>query len=1254
MTTRADGFTFEEVLRAERELLRGPAGPAAPMDPAAPTGPTGPGKERPGALRAGCTTQDEFLGLAFSGGGIRSATFNLGVLQALSELKLLKEFDYLSTVSGGGYIGSWLSAWIHRAGIDAVEQQLSMKDHPHEEPREITFLRSYSNYLTPRTGIFSTDTLAALATYLRNLILNLSIVLLCLTVVLLLPRLFAWAGKHLYHWPTTLLACGALGLAVAVFFINLNLASQLPYSRSNRDKRSLGAQWKAPWYVRRTAVIVGIVVPLTLGAMMLSFWLAGPAPPLAQVLLTTDWATLRRVAWIVGVMTAVIGFIWFCALKIAGVWREPGDRPTWRWRLGALVIGALIGLAALVAFQQLMPARILPDPPSGFEPGRLWWATVCGLPGLLGVFGLAVVYVIGVSGRQFEEDSREWWSRLGGLLFGVAVGWLVVAGLAVYAPPWVMKLTGLAQGLSVAWLVTTIAGVRAAMSGSSGKPGSIGWRDRLAMITPYVFLAGLLIALAFGIHAALAAWHGDHTFTAAGHDYFGDITEWLSWGGLGAPFLFIAALALFFSWRIDVNVFAFHMFYRNRLVRCYLGASNPRRANHPFTGFDGDDSVAMQNLRQRPYHLVNAALNITRGTRLAWQERKAASFVASPMFCGYELKDGDGAGAGSYQRTEQFLADENEARARRRTRGRRSEAPGDDPDPGALKLGLGTTLAVSGAAASPNQGSHSAPAVAFLMTVFNVRLGWWLQNPAQLRQWRHMGPRWGIMYLLSELFGMADDSSKYVYLSDGGHFENLGIYELVRRRCRFIVACDAGMDPGFEFEDLGNAIRKCQVDLGVTIDLDTRPIRPDLSTQRGLVHCAVGTIRYGHTGKPSAGGKEAVEGYLLYIKPSITGGEPSDVLQYRAAHAAFPHESTSDQWFGESQFESYRKLGHHITRLVFDAAGIAAPRGPAAAARPARERMFVALKERWYPSSAAVKAAFSKHADRLGSLQVALRRDDGLRFLDAQIYPEWDELMKGREAPLRSSLSLPTSAREARAGFYFCINLLELMQSVYLDLNLEEEHDHPDNRGWMNLFKHWSWATMLRATYAICCSTFGARFQTFCARRLELGPGRPLVVSRAVSRPLDGMLDEAHRRGELNFWEVKVIREFESGGVPFDGIHLLRLRVEDPSRSAADPGAEAALEFTFGFALTHQREFVYFRVQDHLRRMGLARDALLRLCASGYTEVSKHARTEADPEGWTRFRSLLTSVLGEIGGPASATPQGRAAAGRPQEPRGQA
>ena len=293
--------------------------------------------------------------------------------------------------------------------------------------------------------------------------------------------------------------------------------------------------------------------------------------------------------------------------------------------------------------------------------------------------------------------------------------------------------------------------------------------------------------------------------------------------------------------------------------------------------------------------------------------------------------------------------------------------------------------------------------------------------------------------------------------------------------------------------------------------------------------------------------------------------------------------------------------------------------------------MFVALKERWYPSSAAVKAAFSRHADRLNTLQVALRRDESLRFLDSQIYPEWDELMRGRAAPRPPSLSLPDSFEEARAGFYFCVNLLQLMQSVYLDLNLEEEHRHPDNRGWMNLFKHWSWATMLRATYAICCSTFGARFQTFCARRLELEPGQPQVVSRSVAGAVDGVLEEARKRNELNFYELELIRRCAADGVPFDEVHLLRLRVDDPSRAIADPAAAPALEFTFGFALTHRRQFVYFRVQDHLRRMGLARDALRKLCEGDrYAAVSEHARVETDPDGWLRFRALLSSVLSEV------------------------
>ncbi len=143
------------------------------------------------------------------------------------------------------------------------------------------------------------------------------------------------------------------------------------------------------------------------------------------------------------------------------------------------------------------------------------------------------------------------------------------------------QLKGLVRGLGVAWLVTTVAGVRAAMSASTGKPGSFTWRDLLAAATPYIFLVGLLVALAYGIHKILGLWLGPGGSTTVWKDYAAQTAAWLSPYRLLVPFLLSVALAAFFSWRIDVNLFAFHMFYRNRLVRCYLGASNPKRVPAP-------------------------------------------------------------------------------------------------------------------------------------------------------------------------------------------------------------------------------------------------------------------------------------------------------------------------------------------------------------------------------------------------------------------------------------------------------------------------------------------------------------------------------------------------------------------------------------------------------------------------------------------------------------------------------------------------
>jgi hypothetical protein len=158
---------------------------------------------------------------------------------------------------------------------------------------------------------------------------------------------------------------------------------------------------------------------------------------------------------------------------------------------------------------------------------------------------------------------------------------------------------------------------------------------------------------------------------------------------------------------------------------------------------------------------------------------------------------------------------------------------------------------------------------------------------------------------------MTDDKNSYVYLSDGGHFENLGLYEMVLRRCRFILVSDAGCDPDCTFEDLSNALRKIRVDFGVPIDFTTNPI-PIYSRKKGqsVTYFAIGTIRYSSV---DASEKDET---ILYIKPAFYGTEDPDIFNYAQANPSFPHKSTADQWFSESQFESYRRLGFYVMERV--------------------------------------------------------------------------------------------------------------------------------------------------------------------------------------------------------------------------------------------------------------------------------------------------------------------------------------------------
>jgi hypothetical protein len=231
--------------------------------------------------------------------------------------------------------------------------------------------------------------------------------------------------------------------------------------------------------------------------------------------------------------------------------------------------------------------------------------------------------------------------------------------------------------------------------------------------------------------------------------------------------------------------------------------------------------------------------------------------------------------------------------------------------------------------------------VTFLMTLFNTRLGWWLGNPgtAGEREFRRRSPSGGVEPILAEMFGATDDEHASIYLSDGGHFENLGLYEMVLRRCRCIVVVDASADPRCALEDLGNAMRKVRIDLGVPIDFGPDEFRifarddpaGRARDPRGALvgrAFARGVIRYSRVDQPDASRGDGspnphVDGTLFYLKPGFYGEEPKDVVNYGLSNPAFPHESTADQFFSESQFEAYRTLGDYVGSAACQDQGLA-------------------------------------------------------------------------------------------------------------------------------------------------------------------------------------------------------------------------------------------------------------------------------------------------------------------------------------------
>ncbi len=912
-------------------------------------------------------SEQRLSALCLSGGGIRSATFSLGVLQSLAESRRLGDFRYLSTVSGGGYIGAFLCNWLRLMNwaMPRAMQVLAGSAHgrspgapvlpaqnPHDPPSAdpVSRLRAYSNYLSPMGGI-SGDFVALLGTFLRNLLLNWCVWLPLIAAALLVPRayvqLILLAPADPFGWPLGLAIVATVAIVVGIAFVAADLPS---------DPLLVGP--KAPcdrlmrWYLCPT-VFAAIVLA------MVGAWIGAPSKDLM-------W-------WVVGLGAGAN----LVGLLIGLLWRSKrGVSPLADERALLVSMALLFGAA---------------------EGGMLWWLVSSGeshaghpddaallyavvaVPALLGLFWLAATLYAGVLRRFSTEEQREWWARASGWWLIAAVGWLASFGLVVYLAPLVLSAIGLAlPAPAQLGAGGALLGALTSAIGYWSKSGAA-WRqraesasarlgNRLLSLAAGAVLLIIVLTVSLGLSRLMQfcpSWASAYALCSPRLHGEAEFARWqarlsqspgavegsppLSNHNLGDAaaythvllhtplptvclwLLLLGAGAVLLGNAIGANTFSLHGMYGNRLVRAYLGAGRAGRCPHWMTGFDPGDNIDLAALKPHAqsgplvlFPVINLTLNLVlpSSRRLDWQQRKAASFTATPLKCG-NTRTG-------YVDTAHYGG-----------RGAVGRGPG---------MSLGRAMTISGAAASPNMGYHSSMLVTAVMTLFNVRLGWWCANPRRSSpaEWQKAEPPKGMLTLLNEAFGRTTDDRKSLYLSDGGHFENLGLYEMVRRRCHRIVLVDATCDPEFKYADLHNAVRKIRVDFGIRIELPHT-----LPGQAGAAPCermAVACIHYSDQDH-AKNGEQAVDGVLLILKPLLDGHEPPDIAEYAASGnrrgPRFPHESTADQFFHETQFESYRMLGYFTGRHCLpDQFTWPQWRAPAdcQAARPAARRLTKSLR----------------------------------------------------------------------------------------------------------------------------------------------------------------------------------------------------------------------------------------------------------------------------------------------------------------------
>ena len=529
---------------------------------------------------------------------------------------------------------------------------------------------------------------------------------------------------------------------------------------------------------------------------------------------------------------------------------------------------------------------------------------------------IVVVWSIIATLRNGSETAwhRIWWRRTAAIVLFVPVAFAFIE-LQPVAVNWLAQATKPEGGsnfveLFTSWLGAASAALAAAGSWISklakqGEKGSSrgALLSRLTGKTLYA-VAGIVVPLFLwliylylvkwgapddaGVYSGAPSWLNNLFDTSKpGEEANGSLN--FSIEKIYLIYLMIGSFLISISFFLPPNCFTLYFLYRDRLARGFVAV--PFKSSGQVAT---SKKFVLSDLEAKrcPNVLINAALNIQSDRKLNQRRRHADFFTFGRRYCG--------SSATGYCDTKTL----------------------EEKD---KNLDVATAMAISGAAASANMGSKTRKLLVFSLAILNIRLGYWLPNPRIVKAGQSIGRfGGGIRWFYQEVFGLLSAESDKIYLSDGGHIENLGIYELIRRRCKVIIAVDGESDQSLNFSSFVKLQQYVRIDMGVRIEMDWDKIgktAPDPSGQaqeESAPHCAIGLIHYS---SEEVSEEERETGILIYIKSSVTGDENDYIRDYKRRNPTFPHQSTGDQFFSEEQFEVYRALGFHAAGGLFDGKG---------------------------------------------------------------------------------------------------------------------------------------------------------------------------------------------------------------------------------------------------------------------------------------------------------------------------------------------